>query len=186
MPRRAALLALLAASCTVPQPCPEPLHECNGQCVDIASDRNDCGGCGVQCASGQVCSKGTCSPDVRGPCASRSGGAFVTLGECGSAVKVWIATPAFVDEAASYVGTTSTPRTPLLAIVQRPDCDAQWSWTVDDMDASWVSSVTVTCTAACPATIESAVDSNTLPVASVWCPTPAPSLVLAVERKPAP
>jgi hypothetical protein len=128
-----------------------------------------------------------CSTDVRGPCATRTGGAFVTLSACGSAVKVWIRETAFVDEAASYVGTTSLPRTPVLAVVEKPDCDAQWSWTVDDLDASWVSSVTPRCTTdACPSAIEDAVDSKTLPVPSVWCPTPTTSLVLAVERKPAP
>jgi hypothetical protein len=185
MTRRAVLLALLAASCGVPQPCPEPLHECGGQCVDLQSNRQDCGGCGVTCGASQVCQAGGCTPDVRAPCANRVGGAFVTLGVCGSAVKAWITQPAFVDEAASYVGTTALPRTPLLAILERTDCDAQWSWTVG-ADASWVSSVTVPCTAACPSAIETAVRANTLPLASTWCPTPATSLVLAVDRRPAP
>jgi hypothetical protein len=181
MRRRAALLALLAASCTVPQPCPQPLHECNGQCIDLASDRNDCGACGVICSPTQVCVSGGCTADVRAPCGIRTGGAFVTLGQCGSAVKVWITTPAFIDEAASYVGTTALPRTPLLAIVPRTDCDAQWSWTAG-VDASWATSVAVACTSECPKTIEAEVGSPFPP--STWCPTPASSLVLAVDRRP--
>jgi hypothetical protein len=184
MPRRAFLLALLAASCSNPQPCPEPLVECVGQCLDVQSDRYHCGGCGRNCAPNEVCVSGGCTQDVRAPCGIRSGGAFVTLGQCGSAVKVWITAPPFIDEAASYVGTTAVPRTPLLKILGKPDCDAQWSWTVDRADASWVTSVTnTTCTAACPAEIEAAVRSL-LPLASAWCPTPASSLVLAVDRRP--
>jgi hypothetical protein len=183
--RRAPLLLLLAAAaCNAPQPCPEPLVECNGQCVDTASDQNACGSCGVKCATGQVCSQGACSTDVRGPCATRTGGAFVTLGACGSAVKLWFRTSAFVDEAATYVGTTALPRTPLLTIVEKTDCDSQWSWTVDDLDASWVTSVSVVCTAACPSVLEAAVHGGTLPTGTVWCPTPSSSLVLSVDRRP--
>ena len=30
-------------------------------CIDAHSDRNNCGGCGIQCTAGQVCSGGVCS-----------------------------------------------------------------------------------------------------------------------------
>ena len=179
---RAALLALLASACARPQPCPEPLVECGGQCVDVQSNRTDCGACGVACAPGDVCVGASCTPDVRAPCADRTGGAFVTFGVCGSAVKAWIRRADFLQEAASYVGTTATPRTPVLALVSGADCDLQWSWTVDDVDASWVSSVAnASSCALCPSAIEADADAGALP--PTWCPTPATSLVLSVERR---
>jgi hypothetical protein len=183
MLRRAALLVLLAASCSNPQPCPEPLVECNGQCLDVQSDRFHCGTCGVVCAPTEVCVSGGCTTDVRAPCGVRTHGAFVTLGQCGSAVKVWVTTQAFIDEAASYVGTNALPRTPLLQLLGRSDCDAQWSWTVG-VDASWVTSTVAPCISDCPAQIEAEVRTSTLPPASTWCPTPATSLVLAVDPRP--
>ncbi len=30
-------------------------------CIDMLTDRQNCGGCGIACASGQVCSEGTCA-----------------------------------------------------------------------------------------------------------------------------
>jgi hypothetical protein len=184
MIRRAALLALLAASCARPQPCPEPLVECNGQCVDVQSNRFACGGCGRACNAGDVCVGANCTPDTRGPCADRTGGAFVTFGVCGSAVKAWIRRAAFIDEAASYVGTTAVPRTPLLAVSAGTDCDLQWSWTIDDVNAAWVTSVTnPSACDLCPSDLEAEVRASTLPPSASWCPTPASSLVLSVERR---
>jgi hypothetical protein len=184
MIRRAALLALLAASCARPQPCPEPLIECNGQCVDVQSNRYACGGCGLACNPGDVCVGAVCSAAALAPCADRTGGAFVTFGVCGSAVTAWIRRADFVDEAASYVGTTTVPRTPLLTLVAGADCDLQWSWAVDDLDATWVTSVAnpTTCDL-CPSQIEAEVRASTLPPSASWCPTPTTSLVLSVERR---
>src|SRR5436305_21233 len=34
---------------------------CSGACVNVSSDHNHCGSCGVQCASDQVCSRGVCA-----------------------------------------------------------------------------------------------------------------------------
>jgi hypothetical protein len=39
--------------------CEDPLKECSGQCVDFNIDVNNCGGCGIHCASG-ICQGGTC------------------------------------------------------------------------------------------------------------------------------
>jgi len=33
---------------------------CNGICVDISSDKNNCGGCGHVCGEGQICQDGKC------------------------------------------------------------------------------------------------------------------------------
>src|SRR5262245_48196580 len=42
---------------------------CNGQCVTVVGDPNNCGGCGVKCNPGQVCSGSTCG----GSCLPGSG-----------------------------------------------------------------------------------------------------------------
>jgi Stigma-specific protein, Stig1 len=41
--------------------CPhENQLNCSGTCVDYLTDPNNCGGCGVQCAVGQLCDNGVC------------------------------------------------------------------------------------------------------------------------------
>ena len=40
--------------------CPPDLSDCGGSCRDLASDRVNCGTCGVACAAGEVCSTGAC------------------------------------------------------------------------------------------------------------------------------
>jgi hypothetical protein len=42
---------------------------CGGQCMTVATDPQNCGGCGVKCAAGQVCSGGACT----GSCLPGSG-----------------------------------------------------------------------------------------------------------------
>jgi hypothetical protein len=34
---------------------------CDGSCKDATSDRDHCGGCGVQCSAGEMCSSGQCA-----------------------------------------------------------------------------------------------------------------------------
>ena len=50
------------------------LQNCNGQCVDVASDPLNCGMCAVACAQGQVCSLGVCG----------STGCAANLTQCGA------------------------------------------------------------------------------------------------------
>jgi len=38
-----------------------PWRECDGLCVNIETDPNHCGGCGVGCVPGESCSAGSCS-----------------------------------------------------------------------------------------------------------------------------
>jgi peroxiredoxin len=40
--------------------CPSGQTLCNGTCVNIATDPNNCGACGSKCASGQSCQAGVC------------------------------------------------------------------------------------------------------------------------------
>lgn len=41
--------------------CPKGQVSCNGDCVDLASDPDHCGACGLVCNSSEVCSAGSCS-----------------------------------------------------------------------------------------------------------------------------
>ncbi len=53
----------LAAGCgSSGTSCPVGQKPCNGVCVDTTSDRNNCGGCGNTCLSGQECSGSQCVP----------------------------------------------------------------------------------------------------------------------------
>jgi hypothetical protein len=42
--------------------CPAPRTVCGGVCTDTATDSNNCGACGNQCAAGQTCQQGSCFP----------------------------------------------------------------------------------------------------------------------------
>lgn len=44
--------------------CRGGLVKCASGCVDLASDPNNCGGCGIVCAAGESCEAGTCVPEV--------------------------------------------------------------------------------------------------------------------------
>jgi hypothetical protein len=179
----AALLAL-AAACTTPQPCPSPLEECGGQCVDVSSDRRNCGTCGTFCAPGNVCSGGRCTTDPLAPCFARTGGAFVTLGVCDAAVKFWTRDAAFLDAATERLGAVPDPRfVPSLAVIARTDCDAQWSWTLADSGGSFVPQDAIDpglACSVCPAAIQADVAGGSAP-SRTWCP--ASAAVLAVDRR---
>jgi len=41
--------------------CPSGTAVCGGNCVDTTSDRNNCGGCGTQCSTYEVCNSGVCA-----------------------------------------------------------------------------------------------------------------------------
>jgi hypothetical protein len=40
--------------------CQAPLTSCDGACVDVQTDTNNCGSCGAVCAGGAACVNGTC------------------------------------------------------------------------------------------------------------------------------
>src|SRR5207253_1518428 len=47
--------------------CPPGETLCSGVCVNESSDPNNCGGCGVVCTTGRVCTSGTCSSHLAFP-----------------------------------------------------------------------------------------------------------------------
>ncbi len=61
------------ASSTETQECSRSISAayqvCNGQCVNINSSRNNCGGCGITCSASSYCLGGGCEPSCGGlPC----------------------------------------------------------------------------------------------------------------------
>jgi hypothetical protein len=58
------MIALLFAGCMSPvvgAECRPGLVECDGRCVDLASDLESCGACGAACASGEACIEAACT-----------------------------------------------------------------------------------------------------------------------------
>jgi RHS repeat-associated protein len=98
--------------------CPDGQTSCNGICVDMQSDANNCGACGSICGSGQGCQGGGCKilscPGQSGDCDGKPGnGCEINLasdpancGACGHAC----ATGA-VCNAATCVATCTGPST---------------------------------------------------------------------------
>src|SRR5262245_7904477 len=41
--------------------CPSGLSPCNGDCVDKRANAGNCGGCGISCPSGGICTDAVCS-----------------------------------------------------------------------------------------------------------------------------
>ncbi len=128
-----------------------------------------------------MCLGGRCSDDPRAPCPLRTGGAFVTLGHCGTAVKTWVQSSELIAWAESRVGLGPDPAfVPSLAVLPRPDCDAQWSWHVDATTAALATFDPAEACTSCPQEIQPA-DPNGAPRALRWCP--ADARVLAVDDK---
>jgi hypothetical protein len=81
---RAASLALLLGSAFIPAGCYEGgfvgdecrsgLQECAGECVDLSTDKRNCGACGVVCPGGRACFRGLYCEGF-GPGAGGSGAA---------------------------------------------------------------------------------------------------------------
>jgi glucosylceramidase len=63
-----------------PNPCSSGQMLCGDTCMDVLSDPNNCGGCGIPCLGGQTCQNGTCG------CASGvlCNGACVAADSCGT------------------------------------------------------------------------------------------------------
>lgn len=180
-----AAAALVLAACTDPQPCPRPLEECDGQCVDVQSNPAHCGSCGVACAA--ACVAGRCAEDFAGPCHARTGGAFVTLGfdraRCRETAKLWVSSAPFVDEAAGYVASTVPARTPRFTVLLGTDCDAQWTWHVQAATPAFVDGAAASCADVCPGDVQADVP-GFVSGGAAWCPSDAN--VLAVDPRPAP
>ena len=64
--------------------------ECNGACVDLKSNANDCGACGKHCAVNQVCSAGVCAacPQNSAQCAEQCADLQSDPFNCGACGKV--------------------------------------------------------------------------------------------------
>lgn len=45
--------------------CFSPTSECNGQCVNLQTDKNNCGKCGKKCGSAEICEAGICKAPVQ-------------------------------------------------------------------------------------------------------------------------
>ncbi len=48
-------------SCELDFDCPSGWVECDGECVDLSTDVNNCGSCGQDCGPGFSCVAGQCS-----------------------------------------------------------------------------------------------------------------------------
>jgi hypothetical protein len=176
------LAALLPVACTNSAPCPEPLETCGDTCYDLQTDRLNCGGCGDACPPGLGCRGGACVGIGDQACATRTGGAFVTLGSCGQSVKLWVTSAPFVARAEALRNdpASSGPAVPYLDLRDGTDCDAQWSWHVDAVTATFVAGPPTGECIACPSAVEDALAYRIFSVAT-WCPTSA--VVLAVDRR---
>jgi hypothetical protein len=188
-PGRTDLLAPLAlvlaglaggGGCATAEPCPQPLQECGGTCVDVSSDVHHCGACNLACTGGLACVSGRCAVDQDVGCTTRGGGAFVTFAVCGAAVKVWVTNATFVAEAQAILDGAAPPHGPMLDLLAGPDCDDQWSFHPDPATARFAGSAGATCDA-CPDTVQHEIAYFLFTVGQ-WCPSTAD--VVAVDRRP--
>ena len=176
-PLAAAALAALAG-CMNAQPCPGNLEVCNGACVDLAADPEHCGACGTVCASGKACVSGACTDFTTGSCANRTNGAFVVLESCGQTVKLWTTSATFISQAQVLLSNpASTPNLPVLQLTQGADCDAQWTWHPDAIEARFEPGPPDTQCSLCPGSA-SLLFAYT-PIDPLWCPPG--SSVLSVD-----
>lgn len=187
--RHLVLLALAAiAGCKNPQPCPKPLVECGGQCVDVQSDPRFCRDCGTACRANEVCLGGACGVDTQPACPDRVGGGFVTIGYpngggspcAGQVVKLWVRSATFLDDAVAVVGSTTPARAPVVDVLAGADCDAAWRWHADVLTPALAAPAAGVACDVCPSVIQANVPAYVVDVRR-WCPSDA--RVLAVERR---
>jgi DNA-binding beta-propeller fold protein YncE len=61
--------AALAGCVDRTPPCATGTHLCDGACLDLSQDAQNCGGCGVSCQAGNLCQEGVCAcPSGTGLC----------------------------------------------------------------------------------------------------------------------
>jgi hypothetical protein len=176
-----AIASLAVAGCGKAQPCPSPLEECGGSCLDLQSDVNACGACGHSCTAGQVCVSGACVNSEAAPCSMRSGGAFVTLGVCGQVVKIWTVSPSFVARATELAADPASPGkgVPYFDLLDGSDCDGQWTWHPDALTPLWADAGAAVCDG-CPSDVEAS-KATYVGVGLRWCPAAAKIRVLQVD-----
>jgi hypothetical protein len=72
-------------------PCNAPLSRCNGVCVDLSSDQNNCGTCGASCGPALMCKGASCRVNCAASGFTECGGTCVDLltdvHNCGSCAK---------------------------------------------------------------------------------------------------
>jgi glucosylceramidase len=100
----AVVVAVLAAACgkvaligTAGITCPAGEVACGQVCLSVLADPMNCGGCGIPCATGQVCQGGVCQCAsgmlCNGACVSPDAAACETGGTTGSAPTLVTSTP---------------------------------------------------------------------------------------------
>src|SRR6185312_2618530 len=60
---------------------------CSGACANLSQDNLNCGGCGIACAAGEVCSQGKCSTTCGGgttQCGDKCVDEMVDPNNCGA------------------------------------------------------------------------------------------------------
>ena len=73
------IACLFLTSCTKDtgaDACANMQINCSGTCIDVRTDRTNCGVCGVACGDDQVCSQGSCQKSCSGTETSCYGGCF--------------------------------------------------------------------------------------------------------------
>lgn len=86
-------------------------------------------------------------------CASRRGGALVTLNICEQHLRIWVTNAAFIAEAKRLQAAGGARIACFPEVKEGRDCDEQWTWHADPMGAFWTDFELETYFA-CPAAVE--------------------------------
>jgi hypothetical protein len=121
--------------------CGSGLTRCGNQCVNTATDPNNCGGCGTACASGEGCVNGTCSNfcpnQMTGCCAcyytnpttlhriytctGATVGSCITRSECEETCQATTPPPGYVHGGVVYICERATSNEPVFCHAFGPD-----------------------------------------------------------------
>jgi hypothetical protein len=136
------LVAALSAACLEPGPGPTPDSGLDAGLPPDAGTRLDAG---AQPDAGTQPDGSVPDGGLAADCATRSGGAFVTVRNDGnrvfpeSNVRLWITDAAFIEKARTLVGVASPSVFPLFErVIPRRDCDPSHAWHVDPSKAVFV------------------------------------------------